>query len=207
MASDPQRVIDYWIGDVMRDSSALDQAFQRWFSGGAAVDAEISERFGSIVDEALEGGLVDWEDTIHSALALVIVLDQFPRNMHRSTPRAFAGDGRALSIARQWQDTRDFASLEYPEQVFMLMPYQHVEDRVIQEEGVRRFRALEDEACQTGAPCAIVKWLAGTRDYAERHRDIVARFGRFPHRNDILAREATEEEQRWLEESGERFGQ
>ncbi|MDX1443149.1 MAG: DUF924 family protein [Gammaproteobacteria bacterium] len=207
MNTTPAAVIEYWIGDVLRDVAFLDSAFKRWFNGGDAVDTEIRERFGAAVEIALEGGLREWEDTIRDSLALVILLDQFPRNIHRSTPRAFAGDDRALAIAQRWQDSRDFTALDYPEQVFLLMPYQHVEEIDTQEEGVRRFRALEDEACQTGAPCAVVKWLAATREYAELHRDIIARFGRFPHRNRILERESTAEETAWMEEGGQNFGQ
>lgn len=207
MVLKPADVIDFWMGDVLRDVALLDSAFKRWFGGGEAVDTEIRKRFGDAVDVALEGGLRDWENEIRSALALVILLDQFPRNIHRSTPRAFAGDERALDISQQWQGEPDFQSLEYPAQVFLLMPRQHIEDRDVQEESVRRFRELEDEACQTGAPCAVVKWLATTREFAELHRDIIVRFGRFPHRNRILGRESTAEETAWMEKGGHSFGQ
>ena len=207
MATKPADVIDYWMGDVLRDVALLDSAFERWFGGGEAVDAEIRERFGTAVETALDGGLRDWEGNIHDSVALVILLDQFPRNIHRRTPRAFEGDERALAITRYWLERDAVSRLPYVEQVFLLMPFQHVEDPGLQEQGVRLFRALEDEACQTGEPCRVVKWLASTREYAELHRDIIRRFGRFPHRNRILGRDSTEEEIAWMEDGGHNFGQ
>lgn len=207
MFDTPADVIEYWMGDVLADVAHLSSAFERWFQGGEAVDAEIRERFGDAVEQALDGGLQHWEQEIASSVALVILLDQFPRNIFRKMPRAFAGDERALAVSRRWAGSTEEEHLAYVERIFLLMPFQHSEDAGIQRESVQRFRQLEDEACQTGEPCEVVRWLASTREYAELHRDIVLEFGRFPHRNAILGRDSSAAEQAWLEQGGQRFGQ
>ena len=197
-------VLDFWFGDAAGgDESALQDAFSRWFGGGNAFDAEIEERFGAHIETALSGGLVDWESDIRSRLALVILLDQFPRNVFRRTAKAFAGDDRALKLARDAVHDNQDERLLPVERVFLLMPYQHAEDISVQEEGVRLFRSLSDNAERDD----VKKLLQSSFQYAQKHRDIIARFGRFPYRNAVLGRRSTPGEERWLQDSGERFGQ
>lgn len=205
----PATIIEYWLGDVMDDITHLPDAFTRWFGGGDALDRDIASRFDTAVRHALDGGFHSWEQGIRSRVALVILLDQFPRNIFRQTPQAFAGDARALQLAQESVESGDYNyhALSYPEQVFLLMPYQHAEDLGVQEAGVALFGELEKHARDAGESAAVINWLASTREYAELHRDIVLEFGRFPHRNDVLEREHTGKERAWLEKSGQRFGQ
>lgn len=194
-------VLDFWFGGD--DAAGPEGTFQRWFGGGEAFDAEIRDRFGALTETALGGGLVEWEEDIRARLALVLVLDQFPRNIFRRTARAFAGDARALRLAGRSVAGGEDMQLSPLERSFLYMPFQHAEDIEAQREGVRLFAALANE----NAPEPVRKMLRSNLDYARRHHDIVARFGRFPYRNAVLGRETTEAEARWLEESGDRFGQ
>lgn len=203
----PATVTDYWLGDVMADITRLPEAFKRWFGGGKALDRDIADRFGTAVRHALDGGFVSWEQDIRSRVALVILLDQFPRNIFRQTSQAFAGDARALQLAQASVESGGYHKLSRPEQVFLLMPYQHAEDIDVQEAGVALFAGLEKHARDAAEPPVVIDWLVSTREYAELHRDIVQEFGRFPHRNDVLGREHTAKERTWLENSGQRFGQ
>jgi len=199
-----REVLDFWLGDAAgSDEAALNAASSRWFTGGAHVDAEIRERFGACIEDALAGGLSDWENDIRARLALVILLDQFPRNVFRRTARAFAGDARALQLVRDAVRDNHDKDLRPVERLFLLMPYQHAEDIDVQHEGVRLFKQLAEEPVTD----AIGKVLRISLEYAERHSAIIARFGRFPYRNEVLGRDSTVEEERWLQESGERFGQ
>ncbi|MBW3568031.1 MAG: DUF924 domain-containing protein [Proteobacteria bacterium] len=197
-------VLEFWFGDAAGgDEAALQDAFSRWFGGGDAFDTEIEERFGVHIETALSGGLVDWESDVRSRLALVILLDQFPRNVFRRTAKAFAGDDRAIQLARDAVREGLDEKLLPVEQVFLLMPYQHAEDISLQEEGVRLFRLLADGT----EPHSVKKLLQSSFKYAQKHCDIIARFGRFPYRNAVLGRRSTPDEERWLQDSGERFGQ
>lgn len=204
MPATAREVLDFWFGDAAAgDDKAIQEAFSRWFKSDAEFDAEIERRFGALIENALAGGLREWENEIHSRLALILLLDQFPRNVFRRTARAFAGDSRALGLAveavREGQDR----NLQPVEKVFLLMPYQHAEQHSVQDESVRLFREL----AEASAPGAVRKFLQSSLEYAEKHREIVARFGRFPYRNDVLGRTSTEAEEHWLQETEQRFGQ
>ncbi|HEX6929104.1 MAG TPA: DUF924 family protein, partial [Gammaproteobacteria bacterium] len=193
----------FWIGDASAgERPALEPAMQRWFGGDKALDMRIRERFGEQIESALAGGFRQWEDDIRARLALIILLDQFTRNVFRGTARAFAGDARALGLARGAIAAGDIQSLTIIERVFLFMPCQHAEDRKVQDESVRLFAALAEEA-----PVALEDLLRTNLKYAKLHHDIVMRFGRFPHRNAVLKRTTTPDEAAWLEESGMRFGQ
>lgn len=191
-AASPRDVLDFWFGT----GDAVDR---RWFSGGDAFDREIVECFGATIDAALAGRLDDWAATPEGALALVVLLDQFTRSAYRGTPRAFAGDERALAVARQLLDGGADAALPPLQRWFVLMPLEHAEDLALQEECVRRFEALLADA---GAHRDAI---ASALDYARRHRGVVARFGRFPHRNDVLGRASTPAEVEFLRQPGSRF--
>lgn len=172
-----------------------------WFGGGAALDQEINARFGHLVREAVAGGLADWEPRPLDRLALVILLDQFTRNVFRGRAQAFAGDARAQALvtgalANAWDRQLPLAG-----RVFLYMPLEHAEAIELQGQSVRRFRALLADA----APERIQE-LQGNLDYAEQHRDIIAEFGRFPHRNAVLGRTSSAREQEFLQ-NGPRFGQ
>lgn len=159
---------------------------ERWFAKDEAFDAEIRRRFLAAHEAAARGDLDDWENTPEGALALLILLDQFPRNMFRGSARAFATDAQALAIAGR-AIRNGFDSRFDVMRTFFYLPYQHSEDLADQERGVELYRATGDADGQ--------KW-------AEVHADIIRRFGRFPHRNRVLGRSTTAEEQAFLDSGG-----
>ena len=194
-------VLDYWFGPSWDDSSRTGERTGLWW-GGRERDQEIRERFGPRVAAAERGELDDWAGTPEGALALVIIVDQFRRNVFRGEPEAFADDARALTICLRAQDEGWDRELPAVPRVFLYMPMQHAEDLGVQDRAVRVFQALADEQPETGR-----KTFQGFADYAVKHRDLIARFGRFPHRNRILGREPTPEETAYLEDGGATFGQ
>ena len=181
-------VLDFWFA-----GSASPRG--EWFRKDAAFDALIAERFGALVDQALSGGLAAWAKDANSALAQVIVLDQFTRNIFRDTPRAFAGDALALAAAQTMVARGDDLALPPLHRVFAYLPFEHAEDPAQQHQSLRLFAAL------SGADAS----LATFEDYARRHAEVIERFGRFPHRNAVLGRESTAEELQFLQQPGSRF--
>jgi uncharacterized protein (DUF924 family) len=178
-----RHVLDFWFG-------ATDAPRPEWFRKDEVFDASIRENFGASIEAALTGGLLDWDATPDGALARVIVLDQFTRNAFRGTPRAFAGDVLALEAARAMLLRGDDRSLPPLRRVFAYLPFEHAEDRDSQRESVRLFEALA---------------LDDYADYARRHAAVIERFGRFAHRNAILARDSSPEEIAFLEQPGSSF--
>jgi len=197
----PQEVLHFWFGDGLAQDWPSDNRSALWFGGGAEQDALVRERFGALVEQALEGGLVDWEQQLHERLALVLLLDQFSRNVHRGQPRAFAGDGRAQRLVLHTLALGQHGDLPRVAQVFLYMPLMHAESPALQGECVLRFQTLVKSS-----PPELQDTLAGNLRFAEQHRDIVQRFGRFPHRNAALGRANTPEEDAFLTD-GPRFGQ
>lgn len=192
-------VLDYWFGDAASSSAALDERMRFWF--GSAHDAEIREKFGELARRAAEGELSAWADSPRRRLALILLLDQMPRNLHRGTVDAFAQDDKALALALSGMQVGADAALSPIERMFFYMPLQHAESREVQDESVAAFRRLAGEAPEDmrSAFDAAVK-------FAELHREIIERFGRFPHRNRVLGRESTREELDHLQ-SADTFGQ
>ncbi|WP_430418226.1 DUF924 family protein [Methylibium petroleiphilum] len=186
-------VLRFWFGPADVDRP-------EWFHKSAAFDAEIDLCFGMEVEAALHGRLDAWRRTLDGSLALVILLDQFTRNIHRGAPQAFAGDAQALAIARELVEQGRDTRLPLRRRSFLYLPFEHAEDRAAQEESVRLYTALAAEGAGPQSEA-----LARTLDYAVRHRDIVARFGRFPHRNEVLGRASTAEEIEFLKQPGSRF--
>jgi uncharacterized protein (DUF924 family) len=163
---------------------------EQWFAKDPLLDATIRHRFGELYEALAADGPGDWEETAEGALAAVIVLDQFPRNIFRDRPRAFASDGQALGVAERAIARGLDAELAPARRAFLYMPFQHSEDPGVQSRSVALFEDL-------GNP--------RTLDFARRHRAIIDRFGRFPHRNAILGRETTAEEAAFLQEPGSAF--
>jgi uncharacterized protein (DUF924 family) len=185
-------ILTFWYGP---QDSVLDRTERDvWFRKDAAFDAEIRTRFGDAIDIALAGGYGEWCATAEGALARVLLLDQFTRNVHRDTPTAFAGDARALATAQDAGDRGLDGALDPYGRWFLYMPFVHAEDRLAQERSLALFGALAEE---TG--------LAGPLEWAHKHADIIARFGRYPHRNAILGRTSTPEELAFLASHGSRF--
>lgn len=162
----------------------------RWWVKDPAFDAEIRARFGALHQEIAQGKHEDWRSTARGALAYVVVLDQFSRNMYRDTPGMFASDAQARAAARAAVDAGFDQALPAAERDFLYMPFMHSEELADQDRGVALFEAA-------GA--------TGTLRYAEMHRDIVRRFGRFPHRNAVQGRASTPEERDFLAQPGSSF--
>ncbi|QCP48757.1 DUF924 domain-containing protein [Trinickia violacea] len=186
-------VLDFWFGTPGSAEFGTDRKL--WFKRDAAFDARLRERFGATLATALAGGHDDWQRTPLGALALVVVLDQFSRNCHRGSPRAFETDAKAVQVARRMVETgadRRLPSTHH--RAFAYLPFEHDESIESQRESIRLFGELEREAGD-----------AGYLDYAHRHARIIERFGRFPHRNAVLGRQSTDEEIAFLREPGSSF--
>ncbi|WDD94755.1 DUF924 domain-containing protein [Burkholderia sp. FERM BP-3421] len=194
-ALDPRarEVLDFWFGAP--HEAAFGAARKIWFDGGPALDATLRERFGALLDAAREGACDAWSDTPLGALALIVLLDQFSRNIHRGTPRAFAADAAALARARALVERGHDRLLPNPHQrAFAYLPFEHDETAASQREAVRLCEQIRHEA-----------GCAGYHDFALKHADVIARFGRFPHRNAILGRPSSDAEQAFLREPGSSF--
>lgn len=196
-----EAVLQFWFADSAQDAAALDAQRKLWFSGGPELDRQIGERFGSLLARALDGELETWRESPRSALALVLVLDQFPRNVHRGTAKSFAGDAAALEVARSAVDRAFDRSVAPVEAAFFYMPFEHSEDLDDQHRSVELFRDLRRRA-----PAEIRHHMISFEEFAVRHCEIIQRFGRFPHRNEILDRTPTEAERLYLASGGHTFG-
>lgn len=187
----PETVVDFWFD---RGGAEAPRPRKAWWEKNPDFDEEIRRLFGAAVDHALAGGHDDWAEQAEGALALIILLDQFPRNLFRGSARAFAGDERARAIARQMTDRGLDIGLPPVMRQFAYMPFEHSEAPDDQDFSCLLFAALEKD-------------LPGhdILDYAERHRAIIARFGRFPHRNAALGRDSTPEEIEFLRQPGSSF--
>ena len=194
-AIDPhaQAVLDFWFGRP-GDAHHL-QPRDEWFRKDEAFDAAIGARFGTLIGEALRGGLAHWAAQPLGALATIIVLDQFTRNSARGTAGMFAGDARALAAAQALVAGGADRALAGVQRQFVYLPFEHAEDLTMQRESMRLFAQLgRDEPA-----------LAGLLEWARKHEEIIERFGRFPHRNAALGRASTPEEIEFLKQPGSGF--
>ena len=174
-------ILAFWFGRGDRD--------KRWFEKSAAFDEEVRRRFLALHAEGAAGNLAPWRDEPADCLALIVLLDQFPRNMFRGTPRAFATDAPALDTAKHAVARGYDRAMRPSERMFIYLPYEHAE-------------SLEEQmrACELTAPLVDFPETDDVYRFAVAHRDIIQRFGRFPHRNAILGRASTAEEDAFLNE-------
>ena len=190
---DARSVLDFWFG---APGTALHGTNRpEWFRKDPAFDEAIHTRFGATIEQALRGELEGWAGVTESALAQIVVLDQFTRNCFRDTPRAFAGDARALAAARAMVGTRQDEAVPALQRAFVYLPFEHAEGIAMQDEALRLYGRL----------AAIAPETAGSLDWAQRHHAVIQRFGRFPHRNAILGRHSTAEEIEYLKQPGSGF--
>ena len=175
--ADPGEVVRFW----------LRQSDKVWFTADPAFDAEVRSRFAALVDKARAGHLDDWAQSPEGALALVILLDQMTRNIHRDSPEMFAADGKALAIAKQAVAQGFDEALSKQQRRWLYMPFMHSEDLADQERSVALFTRSD---------------IAGSIPFAVDHAGIIRRFGRFPHRNALLGRQTTPREEAFLAEGG-----
>ncbi len=183
-----REILEFWFGPPPHAPRA------EWFRKDTAFDATIADRFGAAIESAIGGAFREWCSDAHGALARVVLLDQFTRNAYRGTARAFAGDAEALATAIGSVDQGLDRTLDRYERAFLYLPFEHSEDRRIQDRSIALFTEL---ASETGDRVAL--------DWAEKHAVIVRRFGRYPHRNAVLGRASTPEEIAFLQEPGSSF--
>ena len=196
----PDDVLSFWFGSIADDGSCAPEFEKRWWSKDPAFDRQVTETFGDAIAAAEAGELDAWSETPRGCLALVILCDQMTRNSRRGSGRMFAADGKAQSLLRHAIESGFPAQLRTMERYFLYMPLMHAESRELQREGVERFDALAADA-EPGARASA----ASAADYMRQHEAIVACFGRFPHRNELLGRESTPEELAFLEQPGSSF--
>lgn len=195
-----EAILNYWFGADSDDAAVVKQKSALWWSKSREIDEDIRQRFESWMMKASAGELSQWQSTPSGLLALILLTDQFPRNVYRDSPRAFAQDSKALACCLEGLDVGCDIELRPIERVFFYLPLEHAESLECQNRSVALFRRLAQSVPSEQKP-VFQEYL----DYAVRHRDVIARFGRFPHRNRILGRETTTEETTFLAEPGSSF--
>ncbi|HWK84560.1 MAG TPA: DUF924 family protein [Caldimonas sp.] len=192
-ADEARAVLDFWFGEA--GCEAFGTQRKAWFAKDAAFDRLVAERFGAQIERALRGELEAWAAAAPGALARILLLDQFTRNAFRGDRRAFAGDAQALAAASAMVGSHLDEELPPFMRAFIYMPFEHAEGLAMQDEAVRLFMRL----------AAASPELRNMLEYARRHRAVIARFGRFPHRNAILGRLSTADELDYLAQPGSTF--
>ncbi|MFZ6846345.1 DUF924 family protein [Undibacterium sp. RuTC16W] len=196
----PLSIKTFWFGDQTDDALTAASQAKLWWSKNPDIDQLMIQRFAMVTEQAADGALDAWKATPDACLSLILVCDQFPRNMFRATPRSFAYDALARHVCRDGLAQGFDQQLRLIERIFFYLPLEHSESMEDQDQSVSLFRAL------LAAATAQQKSLfEGYVTYAVRHRDVIARFGRFPHRNQILGRVSTPEELQFLSEPGSSF--
>ncbi|UYM16393.1 DUF924 family protein [Endozoicomonas euniceicola] len=191
-----QQVLDFWFGGEPLGKAQI----KRWWQKDSDMDEEITSRFLNLVKEVHQGLGDEWSQRAEGRLAAIICLDQFPRNMFRDQPEAFHYDQKALELCQQGVETGAYHELPLLWQSFFFMPLMHSENLADQNDCVKQFARLTEQA---DGP--LKEYLSGSLDFARQHQAIVRQFGRYPHRNDILGRESTAEELAFLQQPGSSF--
>jgi uncharacterized protein (DUF924 family) len=187
-----QEILDFWLGKT--DASDYGKPHKKWFIKNTNFDKEVRSQFLEVYDKAVSGELDTWKESPLSCLALILLLDQFPRNMFRNTPKAFATDEKALNVA-QYAIKHQFDRELLPVQRwFIYCPFEHSENLENQQKAVEFFSSLKEDPDSESAI-----------NYAYQHLKVIERFGRFPHRNKILGRQNTPEEEEFLKQLGSSF--
>lgn len=204
--TDAETIVDDWFGTLDERGRVSEEKAQRWWKKDPEFDAYLRDRYGALVSAALAGELDDWQSGASSSLALVLLLDQFTRNIYRDSPQMYEGDVAAVAISTAMLDEAEsgadgarLVALPAIHKNFVFMPLMHSESLADQERCVACFRELVDGSQE------MRDMFEGHLQYAVAHRDIVARFGRFPHRNAILGRSSTAEELEFLTQPGSSF--
>ncbi len=198
----PNTVHEFWFGDATDWLECVTRNQQRWFERGQELDAPVRDQFATLVLAAAAGEYDQWLDTPHGAIALILTLDQFPRHIYRGSAQAFELDHKALQLCQLGIERGIHEQLAAVERSFFYLPLEHSEDLEAQQQGV----ALMQANALNGPP-QLTDYLNNSTRYSEAHRDIIARFGRFPHRNSVLGRASTKQEIAYLNAGAARFGQ
>jgi uncharacterized protein (DUF924 family) len=190
---DSEEVLSFWFEPRATSTEGAELLAKRWFGGGDALDRELDTRFRLGILAARAGELNSWTESPRGSLALLLLLDQFPRNVFRGRPEAFASDDVALALSRRLIETGEFERFDSPEQTFVALPFSHAEDLDAQKTAV----ALAERIAVAAGP-VWSGFMRGGVDFARKHLDVIARFGRFPHRNEALGRVSTDAERAYL---------
>ncbi len=197
-----EELLHYWLGSLESGNTPSDRHVSMWFSNGKDIDTDIKFRFELDLKRGLEGKLTGWLDRSRGSLAFIILTDQFSRNIYRDTPKAFEGDSIALRACFDGIERGFDIDLHAIERMFYYMPLMHSEDLEVQMTSLECFTMLEKLFT---SPPSVASIIARSKMYAEKHYLIIERFGRFPHRNQIIGRSSTSEELKYLKDSGYSF--
>jgi len=195
-----QPLLEWWFGTLEAPNDIAADKGKLWFGKRDSQDLEAQTRFGDWVEQALAGGLTEWAQRPDGWLALVLLLDQLPRMIFRESPKSFAGDLRAQALVAQGIAADFDRQLRPIQRVFIYLVFEHCENLAVQNEAVSRYIDLIAQQ-----PEGDRELFADYLNYAEKHQRVIARFGRFPHRNAVLGRDSTAEEVEFLSEPGSRF--
>lgn len=198
----PNAVLDFWFAGCNPQLPPPPDRVGLWFQSTPEQDAAVREGFGAAMEAARKGELDEWAESSTGRLALILLLDQLPRNAFRGTPAAFSGDQAALQHSLDAISEMQDLGLKTLHRVFLYLPLEHAEDIHMQQ----RCLALMSRAAAE-APPAMSEMMSTWVGFAEKHRDIIEKFGRFPHRNAVLGRTSTPAEQAFLAAGGDTFGQ
>jgi uncharacterized protein (DUF924 family) len=202
----PHDILEYWFGTGPWTEARLAERSRFWFGGDGAEaqarrDAQIRDRLEPLLERAARGEFAGWASSPKRRLALILLFDQVPRNCYRGTAAAFAFDREALALAAEGLQLAADAALDPVERVFFYLPLEHAESLEAQDACMAAFARLVAEA-----PAELRPYCEYTAQFAKKHRDLIAQFGRFPHRNEVLSRPSTSEEQAWLAAHPNYFG-
>ncbi|WP_018078922.1 DUF924 family protein [Thiobacillus denitrificans] len=200
MTDASEKVLAFWFGAPGSATAVAERQGKLWFGKSPENDQAVIDRFAATLTAATAGHLDHWIDTPRGRLALVIVLDQFPHHIYRDQPQAFATDPQSLALSLAALESGEYRQLAPIERVFLYLPLEHAESLAMQERAVSLYTQLAHEAA-ADERALFDNFL----DYARKHLDVVARFGRFPHRNAILGRPSTPDEIEFLKQPGSRF--
>jgi len=190
---DIRQVLDFWFRECAQDALQVDGRMSRWLDPDPEMDEEIKQTFGELIKQASKDGLQDWEASAEGRLALILLLDQFPRRIHPGRTVVYRGDQRALKLCADGVESGLFRELSPEQRIFFFMPLQHAESLKIQQTSVRIYNSLVEKVSET-----MKETFETFAQFAELHHDIIAEFGRFPHRNKLLGRKNTAAEKTYL---------
>jgi uncharacterized protein (DUF924 family) len=197
-----ETILSFWFKEQALSAPQIDQRMEIWFSEDPIFDLEIKKEFSDDIAQASSGELDHWADDSYGRLALIILLDQFRRNIFRGTAKAFSMDRQALKLCVQGAMEKKDQVLTPIQKIFFYMPLQHAESRKVQAKSVEIYRRLAESVSPT-----LRETFMTVAEFAELHKDIIDQFGRFPHRNELLNRKNTPQEAEYLAGDGPNFGQ
>ena len=197
MENSPEKVLEFWFGDIEDLNQVTEARIYKWFLRDGNFDEQVKLNFESELQKALEGQYDHWKNTPKGTLALIIMLDQFPRNTYREDPRAYAFDQKALETCLEAIEKKFDLELLPVERLFVYLPMEHSEEIAMQDKMLEKSMEIKEGIPDNPTLLKNVElWI----DFAYKHKVVIEKFGRFPHRNAALGRETTEAEKKWLEE-------